>query len=234
MVEDDAFDIHGIRVPCDRSVLTDLLIKQLSGGWFEVDEVTALKKILRPSDRVLDVGGGLGVTSAVAAKVAGVASVTTFEPNPFTQTFLRTMFDHNEVTVDLREGIILRQPTSEPRDFYARPHIYGSSLYDRGDGSGKVVKVRAFGLAEVLTEVRPTVISCDIEGGEIELLTGAALPGVRAVIVEVHPDISGQPAIDTMLAHLASIGLKLVPKLTTHDVKVLQRSPFDLRRLFHR
>ena len=59
MTQEEAFDIHGIKVPCDRSVLTEMLIGHLRAGRFEVEEVTALKRILRPSDRVLDIGGGL-------------------------------------------------------------------------------------------------------------------------------------------------------------------------------
>lgn len=231
MTQEEAFDIHGIKVPCDRSVLTEMLIGHLRAGRFEVEEVTALKRILRPSDRVLDIGGGLGVTSAVAAKVARVASVTTFEPNPFTQDFLRKVFAVNGVTVDLREGILLPQPTSETRDFHARPHVYGSSLFDSSPVKGKVVQVKGYGLGEVLAEVRPTVISCDIEGAEIELWADAKLPGVRAMVIEVHPKVTGQPAIDGMLAHLKKIGLKVNEGLSKPNVKVLQRGVLDPRRL---
>ena len=43
--------------------------------------------------------------------------------------------------------------------------------------------------ADVKAELDPTVILCDIEGGELDFLRHADLSGVRAVVMEFHPGV---------------------------------------------
>ncbi|WP_157966296.1 FkbM family methyltransferase [Oceanibium sediminis] len=225
----DQVQIHGVSLPTDQGVLTDLLLREITSGVFEQEEIAALKAVLRPGDRVLDIGGGLGVTSSFIAARPGIRSVTVVEPNPNTQAYLRAVHALNKVTVTILEGVLSAAATPGERDFYVRPHVFGSSLFAREDGSGRRVRVRAIPLREVLADLRPTVISCDIEGGEIELFAGAALPGVRAIVMEVHPRITGRPAIRDMMAHLRAIGFRPQRALSSAEVKVLTR-PFWRRR----
>jgi hypothetical protein len=51
------------------------------------------------------------------------------------------------------------------------------------------------------------VISCDIEGGELEVLT-EPLPGVRLVVVETHPQVYGPEGVARIGAALAAQGFE--------------------------
>jgi hypothetical protein len=51
---------------------------------------------------------------------------------------------------------------------------------------------------------------CDIEGGEIELLIGADLAGIRLIIMEVHNWAVGVRSTDAMLRWLIVNGFNVV------------------------
>ena len=40
----------------------------------------------------------------------------------------------------------------------------------------------------MVEELKPTVLLCDIEGGELDLLEHADLSGIRAIVMEFHPE----------------------------------------------
>ncbi len=76
----------------------------------------------------------------------------------------------------------------------------------------KAVKLRRYGLKSLIAEVNPTVIVCDIEGGEMGLFDGANLSGVRAMVVEFHPKVYGDSGMARILGTLAAKGITLAPR----------------------
>lgn len=54
------------------------------------------------------------------------------------------------------------------------------------------VDVPVFSFNAVVERIRPTLIICDIEGGEIELFEHANLTGVQKVMVEIHQSVVGR------------------------------------------
>ena len=60
-------------------------------------------------------------------------------------------------------------------------------------------------LGKLLARFAPTVISCDIEGGELEVLT-EPLPGVRLVVAETHPQVYGAEGVARIEAALRAQG----------------------------
>ncbi|MEO1292666.1 MAG: FkbM family methyltransferase [Pseudomonadota bacterium] len=182
------------------------ILERVQDGRYERAEIHGLSKVLRPGDRVLDLGAGLGVSSTYAAKFAGVAAVTAVEPNPHQLAFLREVYTTNGVEVDLRHGLPDgRQDPPATVPFYARPAVIGSSVFE-AEGGGKAEQVPVLPLQTLLEEVRPTVLSCDIEGSEHDLFLGQTLPGLRAIVMELHPQVIGRDKVAALLAHLKSVG----------------------------
>ncbi|MGG7567769.1 glycosyltransferase family 2 protein [Rhodovulum sp. DZ06] len=75
-------EIDGLRLPLDPRIVTRRIEKALRKGRYEKGERRALAALLRPGDRVLELGGGLGLVSAMAALQDGVERVVVVEANP--------------------------------------------------------------------------------------------------------------------------------------------------------
>lgn len=199
----------GIKVPFVPSIITPKIERPMRNNRYEGGECSALRRILRPGDRVLELGAGVGLLSTVAGLVEGIESVTTIEANPDLIPLIRETYRLNGVTcVDLRNGVATAEDGPEI-DFYLRPDFWASSMEPDSRPFTRAVKLRRYGLASLIAEVNPTVIVCDIEGGEMGLFDQADLSGVRAMVVEFHPKVYGDKGVTRILGILAAKGLTL-------------------------
>lgn len=200
----DTIDCGGIRIAAGPGLLTEKIARALRNGRYESGERRALEHVLRPGDRVLDLGAGLGLLATVAALRPEVR-VTAVEANPALLPVIRqTLALNGAGDIDLRHGAVTPE-AGAPLAFRVAADFWASSL-DTSGGAGAVEVPRQV-LGALLREVRPTVIVCDIEGAEVGLFDGADLSGVRAAIVELHPARTGKAGAASVCAALASHGL---------------------------
>lgn len=69
------------------------------GRYYELPQQLLLERVLRPGDRVVDVGGNIGMWSLLAARRVGLTGlVETFEPNPACQRRIRRSLDINGIS----------------------------------------------------------------------------------------------------------------------------------------
>jgi FkbM family methyltransferase len=203
----DVIDIDGLRVPLVDGIVTDAILKPLKSGRYEKGERVFLAELLRPDDRVLDLGGGLGLVSATAARLVPEGQVLTVEAQPNLLPLIRETWALNGVTnARLRHGLIAPEGGAGGT-FYIRRDFWASSFEPDSRPYVAKAEVPQISLADLIAEFRPTVICCDIEGAEEGLFDRADLSGVRAVILETHPKVYGEAARDGILSALASGGL---------------------------
>ena len=62
---------------------------------------------------------------------------------------------------------------------------------------------------DMIGEHRPDTIVMDVEGAEIELLGNSDLPGVRHIVAEIHPHVTGEAEIVAMLETLGKNGFRV-------------------------
>ena len=67
----ETLEVHGIKIPFVKDIISDRMSRVIERGRYEGGEVNALKKILRPNDKVLELGAGIGVVSTAAAQIIG-------------------------------------------------------------------------------------------------------------------------------------------------------------------
>ena len=97
--------------------------------------------------------------------------------------------------------------TAETAPFYLHRHFWASSLTPfKSKNLRGVVEVPVVALREVLQTHAPTLLVVDIEGGEADLLDGAALDGVRKVYMELHPKVMGQAGVKLVFDRLSAQG----------------------------
>ncbi|MCR9274386.1 MULTISPECIES: FkbM family methyltransferase [Mameliella] len=217
---------RGVDVPAS-PFLTETRVRRMSEGRYEGDEVAGALAVVRPGDRVLELGAGLGVVSAVIARNAAPAAVLSFEANPALVPHIRALHALNglEDRIELRNQILMCGPDRpETRTFYLRNSFLGSSLVDADNRQTRPVEVPTAALDEVLREFRPDVLIMDIEGGELEFLEHARLHGIRAVVIEFHPGVYGKDGAKTCKDRLRALGFQKDEKLSTRFVWTCTRN----------
>jgi FkbM family methyltransferase len=202
-----SFTLRGLTLCLPEAALKGNLERALSSGRYENQEADALLLHLRPGDRLLDLGAGLGFICALAAGVLGEGAVFGVEPGPETVKLARRNLAANGFPgVKLMRGAVVGEGEGEV-EFGQRPAFWASALKgpEGWPENAEVIRVPARPIGKLLARFAPTVISCDIEGGELEVLT-RALPGVRLVVVETHPLVYGPDGVERITLALVAQG----------------------------
>jgi FkbM family methyltransferase len=206
---DEVIETQGIKVPFVPAIITPNIERPMRNNRYEGGECANLRRVLRPGDRVLELGAGVGLLSTISAQVPGVELVVAVEANPDLIPLIRETHRLNNITnVDLRNGIAAATD-GEDVTFYLRPDFWASSMDAGPHRYSRTVQLKQLGIKGLMADVKPTVIVCDIEGGENGLFDEADLSGVRAMVLELHPKVYGEAQRDRILALLAAKGLKL-------------------------
>jgi FkbM family methyltransferase len=205
----EVIETLGIKVPFVPAIITPKIERPMRNNRYEGGEAATLRRVLRPGDRVLELGAGVGLLSSISAGVDGVEQVVAIEANPDLIPLIRETHRLNGITnVDLRNGIAAKM-NGDRVPFYLRTDFWSSSMEPHSRPFAREVSLPSFGIGSLIAELQPTIIVCDIEGGEDGLFDDADLTSVRAIVMELHPKVYGEPQRDRILAVLAAKGLHL-------------------------
>ncbi|MDP2080451.1 MAG: FkbM family methyltransferase [Pseudotabrizicola sp.] len=206
---------QGLQVPIARSGMRSDVVMALARNYYETPEIKGLRACIRPGDRVLELGSGLGIVTALIGRACGPDGfVLSFEANPDlisdTRKFLK---DHNIENVELCHAVLVpHADVDETREFHISGSFASNSMLDINDGrSVRTISVPARSVLDVVVEFKPTVLMCDIEGGEAELIPALEAGGLRAVVIELHPHILSAEQIESIYTSLARYGLQPSP-----------------------
>ena len=180
-------DYHGLKVPKSPH-LVEVIEKQLRAGRYEGPEVTGVAQIVKPEDRVLECGCGLGIVSGLAALKNRPEAVLSFEANPELIEWIRALHVANDLDMmEVRNELLMATP-DRPKSvpFHLHENFLGSRLTEGGDYR-ETIEVKTAAFDDVKASFKPTVLVADIEGAELEFLRNADLAGIRAVVIEFHP-----------------------------------------------
>jgi len=216
---------HGVAVPVS-PFLTPTRIDRINAARYEGEEIAGALALVRPGDRLLELGAGLGIVGAVAALNRAPARVVSFEANPDLIPHVRALHDLNRLTgrMDLRHAVLM---AGADLPATARFHLHASYLGSSLTGQGRAVEVPVQEWSDVVADLQPDILLCDIEGGEADLLAAADLSGLRAVVVEFHPKVYGVPTMRALKRRLRGAGLRPVEALSSRTVWAASRDPAD-------
>jgi FkbM family methyltransferase len=216
---DVEFVVGDIVIEAPKPPVSKSVRKALRNNEYETAELYLVRHLVRPGNTVLDLGSGLGLTSIAAAKASGTGRVVGYEADPAIAPFAEKNVRRNGVQVEIRNKAIAR--VKGICEFHVRPSFPASSLFPM-KGSKKI-RMEADAFQDVVDEIRPDLIACDIEGVEKEVLVGANLSSVRRLIVEVHPQIIGLLGVLACVQALLASGFSLVESLSFGQVLVFDR-----------
>lgn len=216
---------RGMRFPNDTRYITPARRRALRTNAYEAREAEAIKAILKRDDVVLELGAGMGYMSTFMARKLKVKEVHAFEANPHMIPYIEEVYRQNNIeTAHIHNAILgKRKGTAK---FYVRSNFVASSLEENPKGGGPVidvvdVEVRNFN--SVLKKLKPTVLVCDIEGAEADLLPGTDLSCLRAAVVELHPQWIGQKGVQDVFDVMNQAGLTYFPKRSNAKVVTFKK-----------
>lgn len=207
---------RGLKFPKDGTYLTGKVRGLLRDGAYERDMTTAALKATREGDSVLDLGCGLGFVAGMLARRRNVKAIHGYEGNPRLLTYAEAMLATNGIkTVTLTHAALGKRKSSVP--FYVRTPFAASSLATTADTCEEIT-IDMHNAKTVMSALKPTVVLCDIEGGEAALLDTLPLTGVRTLVVKLHPAHIGHAGVQSVFANAAKGGLAYAPALSAGRV----------------
>lgn len=218
---------HGVKVPAS-PFLSDALIEQIERGTYEQRAIAGALAVVKPGDRVLEIGSGLGVVGAVIAKQAKPEKVLSFEANPALIPDITALYKLNRLSkkIELRHGVVTSLsdgPATLP--FAVRDEVLQSSLIESDQETAATVDVPVASYDEIVAGFAPDVLVMNIHGGELELLRQAPLEGLRAIIVEFHPDAYGRSGMRACKSILTDAGFRKNAAHSSRHLWICEHTP---------
>lgn len=202
--KDGIVQLRGVSLDVADPLVTPLIREYVLRGNYESHEARLVQRLLQPSDRVLELGAGMGYLTIFTSKIVGDQNVFTFEANPGLEHLIRRNFMLNNVSPNL-EIAMLGDGDGEETLFVAAD-FFASSMHSKNKGAP--VSVPKKDLNQTIANLEPTVLLMDIEGGEIDIVR-ALIPGsIRLIMIECHPNLVGQDGLDKMEHHLENLGFQ--------------------------
>lgn len=186
---DETSSVRGIELPIDRRLMAPWICKAILEGTYETLEASAIEQHVKPGDRVVDIGAGIGFTSAVSSR-SGAAVVYAFEADARLLPLIQKTFTLNRIAnVDVFNLGVVPVGAKSQCELYIRDGFWSSSLYGNTKPYASVASCPAIHIDKLIRDYSPTVIVSDSEGSEFELFGSIKLNGVRSIIVEVHMSV---------------------------------------------
>ena len=198
--------IDGVRLHSGPDSASRQVRNGLYKGDYEAGERTLLPRAVRPGDRVVEIGAGIGLISLLCHRLAGPGRVASYEANPKMAEIIRRNFALNGIEPDLTMKAVTED--GAPLRFFVDDNIISSSMIRRRDGVAEI-EVESEAIGDCIARHRPDVIVMDVEGAELGLLRRADLSGIKRILVEMHPHIVGREAVAALAEDIGKAGFDL-------------------------
>lgn len=214
---------HGVVIPLVDHIITPAILNAIEQERFEAEEAAELPNILRPGDRVLEIGAGIGFISTLLDHDPRVERVFAYEANPGLMRYMEWLHELNEVRKVERFNAVLSNDAAPSKTFYLREDFWMGSLAEGPNPYAATVEVPTAPLNVVLRESGITLIVCDIEGAEAFLFDDVDLAGVDRVYLEVHDHITGLKGIGALFAAMQARGFAYDPRHSAGAIILFRR-----------
>ena len=213
----------GVVIPADPAVITPAIRAAILAGRFEAEEASQIPSIVRPGDRVLEIGAGIGFISTLLSRQRRVAQVIAVEANPHLIGYMERLHAANRVRKVRRVNAVLTNEARASATFYLRRDFWMGSLAAGPNPFVGTVEVPTMSLDGLLREEGIDLVVCDVEGAETVLFQGADLSGVDRVFLEMHDHVTGLSGVRGLFATLAGHGFVYDPRHSLGSVVLFQK-----------
>ena len=220
---DEFLHAAGVVIPPDPAVITPAIREAILDGRFEAEESIQIPHIVRPGDRVLEIGAGIGFISTLVSRQRRVARVIAVEANPFLLDYMSRLHALNRVRKVRRVNAVLTNEDKASATFYLRRDFWMGSLSADPNPYVGTVEVPTMNLDALLRDEAIDLVVCDVEGAEAVLFQGADLSGVDRIFLEMHDHVTGLSGVRGLFATLAGHGFVYDPRHSLGSVVLFQK-----------
>jgi FkbM family methyltransferase len=221
--EPPPLESHGVLIPDDPAVITPAIHHAILAGRFEAEEASQIAAIVRPGDRVLEIGAGIGFISTLLARQRRVSRVVAVEANPHLMAYMARLHGLNRVRKVRRINAVLTNGPEAAATFYLRRDFWMGSLSPAPNPYVETVEVPTINLDSLLHDEGIDLVVCDVEGAEATLFEAADLAGVDRVWVETHDHVTGLSGVRQLFATMADRGFVYDPRHSIGSVVLFRR-----------
>lgn len=203
----------GVTLPLESGRDAELVVPEIRtrivSGAYSAELLGAISDTVRPTDRVLVIGAGLGTASTLAAGCPGVRRVIATEPNIELYPYLQRTHEMNGVPwVETINAVVA--PRLRGRvPFFARHDIRLSSLLPDDCSWQLTMMVPCMDLDLILAEERISLLVCEVPSDAVSILAEADLSPVDRILVSSGDDtveLGGKAEIGRILAEKGFAG----------------------------
>jgi FkbM family methyltransferase len=220
---EESLEWAGVVIPLDPAVITPAIRAAILAGRFEAEESSQIPQIVRPGDRVLEIGAGIGFISTLLSRQRRVARVIAVEANPHLMAYMTRLHALNRVRKVRRVNAVLTNEERASATFYLRRDFWMGSLAAEPNPYVATVEVPTMNLDALLREEAIDLVVCDVEGAEAVLFQGADLSGVDRIFLEMHDHVTGLSGVRGLFATLAEQGFVYDPRHSLGSVVLFQK-----------
>lgn len=202
---------------------TPLLSKRIRANLrtdqYEARESDAVQKLVGPEDVVLELGAGIGYMSTLCAKICKAKAVHAYEANPNLIPYIQQVHEANAVkNVSVSNAMV--GPKAGTATFYVRKNFLASSqtLINPSAEPPPSEQIEVRDAKKVTQELRPSILICDIEGAEKDVIPAMDLSSLRGAVVELHPQWIGEPGVRAVFDAMMAAGLTYFPRRSNAKV----------------
>lgn len=209
---------RGMKFPHHADIIKGRVRSLLRKNEYEKKESDAALRVVKEGDVVVELGAGIGYMSTLVASKRKIKSVHSFEANPHLIPYIQKVHAANGLTNAHVTNAILG-PRKGTVDFYVRDNLLGSSMAVlEGEIDPPATKVDVLNAKTTFKELGANVLICDIEGAEVDLIPSLDLTGLRAAIIELHPQWIGPEGVNKVFKAFMDAGLAYYHRGSTNKV----------------
>ena len=193
--------VQGVYLPLTSDIGFNTL-RWIVNGQYEQGEIELIRQRIEPSDRIMEIGTGLGFVSAYCSRIVGSDQVYSFEANPLNVEMALRVYEKNNVRPHLQNALLA--DCKGMIDFPVnRKSRLASSLLKT---SGEIVQVPQLNLNETIEALRPDFLIMNIEGAEYDVFRMIRFQTIEKIQVELHPSILGEAKMNEIFDLLRANG----------------------------
>lgn len=212
----EVFFPHGVEVRVPKSSDLSMRYNLVRKRPYEVGEARLIQQYLKPGTHVIELGGCVGVISALIRKTIGPdAHHTVVEADPDLAQVCGANAARQAApgAATLVNAAIAYSGETTIR-FAAGHNAHVGHIAQPGEAGRDVPTVRLAGLMGNLPTDGDAALICDIEGAELDLcaVDKALLPRFSLIILETHPGVyaGGEADLRVLEANLAEAGFEQI------------------------